>query len=108
SSDPRNYANLGGAGSASSSVHDMAQWIRLHLNEGVFNGQRLISRETIRELHEPQVVIHSDTTSERMYSGTKLRAYALGWQVQDYHGRKLVHHSGSLNWTRTHVMMLQV
>ena len=102
----RNYDNLGGAGSAFSSVHDMAQWIRLHLNEGVFNGQRLISRETIRELHEPQVVIHSDTTSERMYPGTKLRAYALGWQVQDYHGRKLVHHSGSLNWTRTHVMMV--
>ncbi|HEU5210838.1 MAG TPA: serine hydrolase [Longimicrobiales bacterium] len=102
----RNYDNLGGAGSAFSSVHDMAQWIRLHLNEGVYEGQRLLSEATMRELHEPQVVIHADTTSERMYPGTNLRAYALGWQVQDYHGHELVHHSGSLNWTRTHVMMV--
>src|SRR5690606_41934404 len=96
----------GGAGSASSSVTDRGKWTRLHLHEGAVTGERRISREAVRELHEPQVVIRSDTTSERMYPGTKLRAYALGWQVQDYHGRKLVHHSGSLNWTRTHVMMV--
>ncbi len=58
------------------------------------------------ELHEPQVVIHADTTAERLYPGTNLRAYALGWTVQDYYGHELVHHSGSLNWTRTHVMMV--
>ena len=102
----RNYDNLGGAGSAFSSVHEMAQWIRLHLNEGEYEGQRLISERTMRELHEPQVVVHSDTTTERMYPGTNLRAYALGWTVQDYYGHELVQHSGSLNWTRTHVMMV--
>src|SRR5690606_27665104 len=29
--------------------------------------------------------------------------YALGWRVQDHHGGRLVHHSGSINYTRTHV-----
>lgn len=102
----RNYDNIGGAGSVFSSVHEMAQWIRLHLGGGIYDGQRLISEETMRELHMPQVVIRSDTAAERMYPGTNLRAYALGWNVQDYYGHELVHHSGSLNWTRTHVMMV--
>ncbi len=84
----------------------MAQWVRLHLNEGEDGGRRLLSKATMRELHAPQVVIRSDTTDERLYPGTNLRAYALGWIVQDYHGRTLVHHSGSLNWTRTHVMLV--
>lgn len=102
----RNYDNIGGAGSVFSSVHEMAQWIRLQVGGGVYGGKRLISEETMRELHTPQVVIRSDTAAERMYPGTHLRAYALGWNVQDYHGHELVHHSGSLNWTRTHVMMV--
>src|SRR5690606_6282189 len=95
----RNYDNIGGAGAVFSSVHDMAQWVRLHLSDGVYEGTRLLSPETIRELHEPQTVVPADTVAERMFPNTNLRAYALGWTVQDYHGRKLVHHSGSINYT---------
>jgi CubicO group peptidase (beta-lactamase class C family) len=102
----RNYDNIGGAGAVFSSVRDMAQWIRLQLGDGSYEGTRLLSSAVMRELHMPQVVIRSDTAFERMYPGTNLRAYALGWNVQDYHGRKLVHHSGSLNWTRTQVGLI--
>ena len=102
----RNYDNIGGAGAVFSSAHDMAQWVRLHLNGGTHGGTRLLSEETMRELHAPQVVVRADTASERLFPGTNLRAYALGWNVQDYHGRKLVHHSGSINYTRTHVGMI--
>jgi hypothetical protein len=41
-----------------------------------------------------------------MFPTTHFRTYGLGWNLQDYHGRKLVHHSGSINWTRTHVAMV--
>lgn len=102
----RDYDNIGGAGAIFSSARDMAQWMRLHLAEGVFEGERLISEESMRELHEPQVVIPGDTVSERMFPDTHLRAYALGWRVQDHHGRKLVQHSGSINYTRTQVSLL--
>lgn len=102
----RNYDNIGGAGAVFSSVHDMAQWLRLHLNGGTFEGKQLLSAETMRELHMPQTVIRPDSVAERMFPNTNLRAYALGWIVQDYHGRKLVHHSGSINYTRTHIGMV--
>jgi CubicO group peptidase (beta-lactamase class C family) len=102
----RNYDNIGGAGAVFSSVHDMAQWIRLHLNEGSHAGTRLLEPRTVREIFTPHTIIRSDTTAERMFPDTRFRTYGLGWNVQDYHGRRLVHHSGSINWTRTQVGML--
>ena len=102
----RNYDNIGGAGAVFSSVHDMAQWVRMHLNGGTFNGARLLTPATLREMYTPQTIMRSDTTAERLFPHTHFRAYGLGWFLQDYHGHKMVHHSGSLNWTRTHVMMI--
>jgi CubicO group peptidase (beta-lactamase class C family) len=102
----RNYDNIGGAGAAWSSAHDMAQWVRLQLNDGVYGGRPLLRTATLREMHTPQVVMRGDTVAERLFPGTSFRAYGLGWFLHDYHGRKLVHHSGSINWTRTHVGMI--
>jgi CubicO group peptidase (beta-lactamase class C family) len=102
----RNYDNIGGAGAAWSSARDMAQWVRLHLGGGRFEGSRLLAPETVRELHSPQTIIRPDSVAERLFPATNFRAYGLGWSLQDYHGRKLVHHSGSINWTRTQVGMI--
>ena len=102
----RNYDNIGGAGAVFSSVHDMAQWVRMHLNGGTYNGTRVLSTGALKEMYTPQTIMRTDTTAERMFPHTHFRAYGLGWFLQDYHGHKMVHHSGSLNWTRTHVMMI--
>ena len=102
----RNYDNIGGAGAIFSSAHDMAQWVRLHLNGGKYNGKQLIRPATLREMYTPHTTIRTDTSSERMFPNTHFRAYGLGWFLQDYHGRKVVHHSGSINQTRTHVAMV--
>src|SRR5690606_16999134 len=53
----RDYDALGPAGSIYSSVWEMAQWIRLHLNGGVYEGKRLLKEGTIAEMHTPQVVM---------------------------------------------------
>lgn len=102
----RDYDNIGGAGAIFSSAHDMAQWIRLHLNGGTYNGKQLIKPATLREMYTPHTTMRTDTSSERMFPTTHFRAYGLGWFLQDYHGRKMVHHSGSINQTRTHVGMI--
>jgi CubicO group peptidase (beta-lactamase class C family) len=44
----RNYDNIGGAGAVFSSVRDMAQWLRLHLNGGEYDGKRLLARRPSR------------------------------------------------------------
>lgn len=102
----RNYDHIGGAGAIFSSAHDMAQWMRMHLAGGRYAGREILKPETVREMHTPQVVIRGDTVGERMFPTTHFRAYGLGWALQDYHGRKVVNHSGSINWHRTHVAMV--
>jgi CubicO group peptidase (beta-lactamase class C family) len=102
----RDYDNIGGAGAAWSSVTDMARWVRMHLADGSYRGTPILTPSTLREMHTPQTIIRSDTVAERLFPETNFRAYGLGWSLQDYRGRKLVHHSGSINWTRTQVGML--
>lgn len=102
----RDYDELGGAGAMFSSAHDMAQWIRLHLGGGMFEGKRLIARSTIEEMHEPQVVIEIGRDDRRLFPDRNFSAYGLGWRVHDYKGYKVVQHTGWVNYMRTQVGMI--
>lgn len=102
----RNYDALGGGGSIFSTVHDMAQWVRLHLAKGEFYGRRIIDEETIDEMHEPQVVIRIGDSDRKLFPDRMLSAYGLGWRIHDYRGRKVVQHTGWVNYTRTQVGMI--
>ncbi|MEM6647323.1 MAG: serine hydrolase [Bacteroidota bacterium] len=102
----RNYDNVGPAGSLNSTVTDMTQWIRLQLNEGEIDGQRLISAEQIREMHAAQTTIRVSESYKRDYPETNFRAYGLGWFLNDYRGHKVVQHSGSLDGMRARVGMI--
>lgn len=102
----RNFDNLGGAGSIVSSVADMAQWLRLQLGKGAFEGRRLFSDSVAREMHTAQTAIPGSEADTRVFPETHLQAYGLGWFLQDYRGRLVVRHSGSLDGMRTHVILV--
>ena len=85
------------AGSVWSSVHDMAKWLQFLLDGGVVSGKRLLSERTAAELFRPQTVV-----PDTMYPTTRLvkphwMTYALGWFQQDYHGRAVDFHTGSID-----------
>ena len=102
----RNYDNIGGAGAIWSSVHDMAQWVRMQLGGGTYDGKRLLSDSVVAEMRTPQTLIPIDSISRRLFPDRHLNAYGFGWDVQEYRGRVLIDHSGSINYTRTQVGMI--
>ncbi len=102
----RDYDALGPAGSIFSSAHDMARWLRLQLNHGTFQGNRLLDSTTVAEMHAAQTVMGVDSVDHRLFPSTHFRAYGLGWRMQDYQGRKIVQHTGSVNYMRTQVGMI--
>lgn len=104
--DRRDYDALGPAGSVFSSAWEMAQWVRMHLNGGTYEGRRLLADSTVREMHTPQLVIRMDSVDQRMFPTRNFFAYGLGWRLHDHHGRKVVQHTGSVNYTRTQVGMI--
>ena len=93
----RNIDNAGPAGSINASARDMAQWVRLQLGRGAVGGTRLISARLVDEMHQAHTVIRTDSAARAANPDTHLRAYGLGWFLEDYRGRMLVHHGGNVD-----------
>lgn len=103
------YSSVDGAGAAAainSSVTDMAQWLRLQLADGKFDGKQIISAKQIREMRAPHTIINISEASEKLNPQTNFRAYGLGWSLSDYHGRKTVGHGGALDGMLSQVGMI--
>ena len=79
------------AGGASSSVNDMAQWLRLILGEGIVDGNQIVDAKALAETTLPQ----SFSSPARTY-GARSSSYGLGWNVgTDNQGRVEWSHSGA-------------
>jgi CubicO group peptidase (beta-lactamase class C family) len=101
--------NAGPAGAINSSVAEMAKWVTLQLNHGKFPGseERLFSETQSREMWTAQTLIRiGEDESPLAALLPKFSAYALGWGVRDYHGRKLVGHSGGVSGFVTRVLLV--
>lgn len=91
------YANA--AGSVWSSIHDMSLWAQFLLRDGVTaEGERLIEQGSVEQMFEP----HQLSNKSDFYPTVKLtkpnwRTYGLGWFQQDFQGRKIDFHTGSLS-----------
>ena len=86
-----------GAAGIQSSAADMAQWLRMLLNEGSVAGRAIVKPQTLAETLKPQMLlqkINYPVTAE--LAKPHFFAYGLGWFVQDYKGRRLAMHTGSL------------
>ena len=97
----RNFDNVGPAASVNSSVADMAQWMRLQLGEpGVYNAERLISEEQMREMHQPQMAIGRDDHQ------SPITAYGLGWHLSHYQGQMISQHGGASDGMNTQLVLV--
>lgn len=92
-----NIDNIAPAGSINSSVFDMAQWVRFQLNQGKQGGSQLISVNNLEETHSAQTVIPRDREAEKVNPYSHLRAYGLGWFLQDYRGKLVASHGGNID-----------
>lgn len=77
------------AGGVSSSVNDLAKWMRLQLANGQFEGKRIVDEKALAATHSPQIFMWSDPlTGLPMF-------YGLGWIVTyDKEGRLNLWHTG--------------
>jgi hypothetical protein len=102
----RDIDNIAPAGSINSNVLDMAQWVRLHLNEGKFNNQTVITSGNLKEMHAPQTIIRREGVWEIISPEAHFMAYGLGWFLHDYKGRKIVQHGGNIDGMSALVSMI--
>ncbi len=86
------------AGSVWSSISDMGRWAQFLLRGGLTkDNSRLLSEQSFAELFKPQMLIAaSDFYPTTALTDPHWLSYGLGWFQQDYQGRKIDFHTGSL------------
>ncbi|HEX7314597.1 MAG TPA: serine hydrolase [Pyrinomonadaceae bacterium] len=90
----RDLPAIAPAGAINSSARDMAQWLRLMLGGGVFEGKRLVSEKSFAELIKPQMKI----------GGTG--SYGLGWFLREWKGHKVAEHGGNIDGFNAQVALM--
>jgi CubicO group peptidase (beta-lactamase class C family) len=104
-----NLDNAAPAGSINSSAVDMAKWAMLQLNRGkqLDREGRLFSEAQSREMWTAQTILPvSDPPAPLASLKANFGDYALGWMLRDYHGRKLVTHTGGVAGLVSRVMLV--
>ena len=101
--------NAGPAGAINSSAAEMTKWLLLQLNHGKFpnSDARLFSERQSRDMWTPQTILPTAEASGPL-AGLKsnFAAYGLGWFMRDYHGRKLIGHTGGVLGFVSRVMLV--
>jgi CubicO group peptidase (beta-lactamase class C family) len=86
------------AGLVALSANDMARWLQIQLAHGAIpGGGRLFSDASSRAMWTSVTPQPIDPVPA-ILAGTEegFSNYALGWEVRDYHGAKIIWHSGGL------------
>jgi CubicO group peptidase (beta-lactamase class C family) len=96
------------AGLLAMSANDLAKWITIQLEHGRLpNGGRLFSEASSTEMWTPQTIEPIGPVPPG-FEATKpmFKAYALGWEVAEYGGAKIISHSGGVFGFITMVVLI--
>jgi CubicO group peptidase (beta-lactamase class C family) len=97
------------AGGLTISANDMTRWLRIQLAGGKLpdSDARLFSAESHEQMWTPQVLEPIGPRPEALAATRPMfDAYALGWDVRDYKGAKLVWHGGAVFGFKTAVVLI--
>jgi CubicO group peptidase (beta-lactamase class C family) len=82
------------AGAINSSILDMSRWVRLQLGRGQFEGQRLISEDSLAQTWTRQIEVAPGL------------GYGLGWMLREWNGTPVVEHGGNIDGFAAQVALL--
>lgn len=96
------------AGLLAMSANDLAKWLKIQLSHGqTENGGRLFSEASSAAMWNPETIEPINPVPPG-FEATKpmFRAYALGWEVSEYGGAKIISHSGGVFGFITMVVLI--
>jgi CubicO group peptidase (beta-lactamase class C family) len=98
------------AGGLTVSANDMARWLLIQLHDGLLpdhSGKRLFSEAAHREMWKPMVLQPvGELPAPLKATQPNFNTYALGWDVTDYAGTRIVWHGGAVFGFLTAVVLI--
>ena len=101
--------NAAPAGGMAISANDFARWIRIQLGGGKLpdSDKHLFSTAARDEMWTPRTIMPVAPRPEPIAATTaNFDLYALGWDVRDYRGAKLISHGGAVFGFQTFVALI--
>ena len=101
----RDYNNISPAAGIVTNVVDLSQWIRLQLSNGVFEGKRIFSDESMKEMHKPQILAPY-WFKDYFNPHALFMTYGMGWGISDYKGLIVLDHGGMVAGFTAYIAMV--
>ncbi len=94
---PQKYeiVNAAPAGSVAASATDMAKFMIAHLNNGAYNGQRILADSTAELMH-----------ARAFGHDPRIPGFALGFYEKSSHGLRIIGHGGDTKWFHTDLALI--
>ncbi len=92
------------AASVFSNVEDMSKWLLFNLNDGIWEGDTLVSKKNLhhlRDIYQPRPVSSFGKSVGQDYYGV-----GLGWFVSDYNGLQHYVHGGSMPGFKSRIAII--
>jgi hypothetical protein len=71
----------------------MLRWVQVHVNQGKWGDQQLISSGNLEQMHSPQMIVPGTPKWKELLPG----CYGLGWFIAPYRGIQMVEHGGNID-----------
>ncbi|MFT7036430.1 MAG: CubicO group peptidase (beta-lactamase class C family) [Cyclobacteriaceae bacterium] len=94
--------NLAPAGFIYSSANEMINYMRLMLNNGVFENDTIVSSKIIEEIFKPQIIFPEGNPYNNEFT-----SYGLGWFISPVNGHKIIEHSGGIDGMSAQLVMIK-
>jgi CubicO group peptidase (beta-lactamase class C family) len=92
--DIKNIDNLAPAGSMSSSIQDMAIWMKANLSQGKAGDEQVIHPDIFESIRQPHSIMATDT---RFGKNSHIYLYGLGLMINDRNNMLVYSHTGGVN-----------
>lgn len=104
--EPSELDVTGAASSGTSTAADMSKLMLMFLNNGIYNGKRILKPETIEEIFKRSMVSAIDFTDLPPISDKTGFYYGLGVGSYDYAGHQIIEKGGALAGVRTIIVLV--
>lgn len=94
--------NLAPGGFIYSSAIEMSNYMRLMLNNGVFENDTIVSPTIIKEIFKPQIIYPIGSPFNNEFS-----SYGFGWWLTPVNGHKVIEHSGGIDGMSAQLVMIK-
>ncbi len=100
--------NAAPAGGLALSATDLARWLQIQLRHGKLpSGGQLFSEASALEMWKPVIPMPIPQLPEPLaLAMPKFNSYALGWNISDYRGARMISHAGGVFGSITMVVLL--